>query len=457
MLSSTRKIIEKTAGGSKNKVCPADIKKVHLELPESLQGELLSLQKKYHLPNFNFAEKEMTLLKLRKDFAALSLLGQNIAPKNEDEKATIEKYKLIIIKATKAFFDQHVSNKKVIENVQPLSQKSKFFRSLLFVLLAFFGLFLDGMGTFNFSRVVLSLIPGLSSALLLGLSIGIALINCILFCAFEIGMLKEGLEISFPWQTSDRFKVINEQIDVTEDLNHAFFNVNTAAKIDPAHYQSLARLISSLNQNVADKKNLLNHQERLGKKILRYLLIAFGATMTAAGGYFMADAFLKNSFPMWIGTPWGWAFIALYVISSLGFYWFMQVKSVFYMVNPNFQKAQVVEEKLKNFTIRGLEDFENAVTEKLEKCRLMQRAESEQVERKEGKRSGRPGPTGVDAATQTDESAPTEFEKNAGPGAGAKRSGGLKPSAVDEATRTNETAPAERSKTVSSSWLRRFF
>lgn len=297
----------------------------------------------------------MKIADLTKKFEQLTLKKEL----SSREKIRCEEEKLEIFQR----LESHLKKLLVVsEKVAEKKVKKKRFMSLrkgFYGFLLFFGLIEDSIGSFLFAQNLLILIPKITNPLVLLGSVIIMLINSILFYAFEASILKSALGIAgSSKQRRHLIQIYNDKVDSLENINKLLFNIDIAHQVNLSFYKSLIKLAMQMNQDIEElQQNIGKYKETLPKKMARWFVTGFGAAMCAAGTYFMATSLLTVVAASLLGTPVGWALIALMMIAGLGFYFAMQGKSMVALLNPEYSPFKALKKDLKNCEIKSEPTF----------------------------------------------------------------------------------------------------
>lgn len=158
-------------------------------------------------------------LKLKDEFICLC---QNNQERTAEQKIALEKAKLSIIKGLEEDLTSiYAGNSQKIKEKKP--KRFLLLKKAFYYFLLLFGLIEDAIGSFLFAQSFLILIPAIPNPVVLVGSILIALINCILFYAFEAAMFKDALGISATGTA--RGSLIDtylEQVKCLEQVNQMF-------------------------------------------------------------------------------------------------------------------------------------------------------------------------------------------------------------------------------------------
>lgn len=233
---------------------------------------------------------------------------------------------------------------------------------LTYSFLLLFGLIEQASGSYIFALALFGIIPGISRPLLIGLSIIFTVLDAILFFAFEVSFLKSALKgtLGFPLSETKANSFIDaylEQLTLATSLN-AILSSTHALTLDVEELDHYLKLSALINKDLLEKqKKFGSYQESLPKKILKWGVIIFGALSSIAGSYFMAISLLAAISASLIGTPLGWALIALTIIAGLGFYASMNAKGMSELINPNKLKFNELKKDFSTFKPKSEADI----------------------------------------------------------------------------------------------------
>jgi hypothetical protein len=328
--------------------------KIPFSLPTENAKELANLKKKRHL-SFVILEKPLVNIhEFHQEFNNLCRIENQLIIKTE--QLVIKKYKLALLKA----FEAHLKKMALPNSVEPQKKKTsavKYWGSrIVFSVLLFTGLTMDGIASFLGVQQILSLVSVFSSAFSLALGIIFCLINTALFYSFEAGLLKKALGIESVNTTTQHYDLDDEEIEATKHIN----------KMMMAHPRSsfssaFATIVTSFNKNIIAKN--ANFQEPPSEKgyhlAFRHAITAIGAIMQISSGYFLAASLLAFVAPALIGTPIGWAIVGFGMLTYLAFFLAMRGQAVSHMFNPAKEKFDMITTKLDSFEAKSEQDFTN--------------------------------------------------------------------------------------------------
>jgi len=264
-----------------------------------------------------------------------------------------EKQKLDIMIALEHRIQAAISSLAPEEPAAPPPKKSMFKKiagRLFYYFLLTFGLFEDAIGSYLYGSTLIGAIPGIPHPVLIVCSIIFTALNCLLFFAFEVSMMKQAFGI--PLTTSKLHQLIQTH---TEQVKHVT-NINTLLStlavlpLDDTEYDEFITLAESLNNELRlTNQKIGQYHESIAKKILKYGVIAFGVFTSITGSYFMATTFITACALPLLGTPIGWALIVLTMAAGLGFFYAMGGTGMANMVNPDRNHFHHLKKELAQF------------------------------------------------------------------------------------------------------------
>lgn len=342
---------------------PPELTFPEIQLTPDERKKLQLINEKHGSPlHFPKSQGHELISALEQELKSLSALEEKLT--DNHDKHHIKKYKLAIITA----FAQHLqtlspSASKPPEPKPPLSWP--FLRRIGYGVLLTIGLIMDGIGSFLGGQELISLIPGVSGSLALTVGIVFSLINSALFYSFEAGLLKQALGLNSLDKLGSLLALDEDAIHHTNQINQLMLSKDLA-QLDEKTHAVYASFTDSLNQNIQNNKKHYAPKELTEKKsnkMLRHFVTAVGALMVAGYSYFMANSLLVFAVPPLVGTPVGWALIALGIATMLAYYLSMRGKAMVNMLNPAIQKFQEVKVKAEKFEIKHKNDFQLAYEE----------------------------------------------------------------------------------------------
>ncbi len=244
---------------------------------------------------------------------------------------TIKKQKLEIIQATERQLKkvlQHAMSVNLQEDEvdaeEGASALQQIARNIAYYFLILFGLFQDIAGSFIFGTTLFGLIPGIAQPFLTIAAIIYTALDSILFYAFEVSLLKDALGIPYSSNNlEEHIDAHRQQLKLASTINDDLSTL-PAVTMDPGLYEQYTTLAILFNQDLRTQDAAMSdYQESVSKTILKVFLVTFGALSSIAASYFWADSIMSLWAASIIGTPIGWAMIALTVIAGLGYYYAM--------------------------------------------------------------------------------------------------------------------------------------
>ncbi len=221
---------------------------------------------------------------------------------------------------------------------------------MLYYFVLVFGMFESIAESYLFGSELFTLIPGISNLTLFTASFVFTVLSSILFYAFEVSFIKEAL--GFP----DGITVFAGLIDTCSRQVKSAKNINDLLRtayimsIDQTLFDDYRKLVKLINEDLRNKQaNPVPYPESVLNDIMNFGVIAFGALSSVAGSYFFAHYMMALMAASLIGTPLGWAIIALTALSGLGFYYAMDATSMVRMVYPAYEEYDALCDELEQF------------------------------------------------------------------------------------------------------------
>jgi hypothetical protein len=282
-------------------------------------------------------------------------------------RLSIERDKLAIIQAAEKKLKQslrhHRQQPTAIVNNAPEPTDSRFqsiLRKGAFYFLLIFGLLQDIAGSYIFSSTLFALIPGITLPGIIAAAVCYTILDSILFYAFEVSFLKDALGI--PYTSTDAevlLKTYDEQITLVSSLQYELSTLKTLT-LETHAFEKYLQLTQLLSDDLHNKKKSIGeYRESNIKKVIKCGLLIFGALSSIAASYFWADSILVVFGGSLIGTPIGWAIIALTIIAGLGYFYAMGGTSMIQLVNPDYEAFQKIKTALSEFQEKYEDNLKN--------------------------------------------------------------------------------------------------
>ncbi len=300
---------------------------------------------------------------------------------SSSNRLSIEEKKLIIIHAVEntikremplLYAQKRAEEKQVDDTNKLITQKIAYYFLLIF------GFFDNAATSYFFGSTLFALIPAISDPVLMITSIGYTVLEAMLFYAFDVSLLNDVMGVAYTKTPLIRLiETYSQQLKRAIAMNQYVSSIPmlTLDNILHAHFVQFTRL---LNHDLRIKyDDMGTSNESAFKKAVKVGMVAFGAISSVAGSFFMATAFMAESF---VATPAGMILIALTVITGLGFHYAMDMTGMSRIVNPEDDKQEALKKEWSLF----LEEYPDSlqVTQSIK-----QRFEKKQTQ---------------DASTQTD-------------------------------------------------------
>ena len=290
---------------------------------------------------------------------AFQTLAQKLSP---EERASVEEKKLCIIQAVENKIKKEITLQCI--QTRPNEKKSEStlkqsVRQFFYYFFVIFGLFEEASGSYLYSKVLFSLIPGMTKSLLMMTGIAYTLLDCTIFYVYEVAVLKKALGIAYSKTgLSSLIEIYSNQLKSARIINQLLSTIPMLA-IDNELYENYIKMTQLLNQDLQIKHNgIASYYETVTKKILKLVVIAFGLLSSTSASYFFATSTIAIWAPALMGNPLGWALICLTGIGNLGFYYAMGGSSMIRIVNPDYDKYQDLKKELRSFK----EDYHDSLS-----------------------------------------------------------------------------------------------
>lgn len=260
--------------------------------------------------------------------------------------------KLSVIQSAHNLILDAINKNTSFDCAQNIKKEKNILKIILYYFFLLGGFAQQISGSYIYAYSFFALIPALTNFWLIIISIVYTVLDCVLFYAFQADLLKLALGVDFT--SPDCLRVLEtyeEQLRLILLMNEALTNVSIfKSNIGVDEYRKYVRLVQLFNQDLSRKSDLMcNYQESIYRKMFKYGMYAFGVLSTVAASYFTAMALLVAIGGGLVGTPIGWAIIGLLIISGLAFYYAMEGKSLFHLVNPDYTLFKDLQSKLSLF------------------------------------------------------------------------------------------------------------
>lgn len=313
-------------------------------------------------------------------------------------KMAIEEYREAILQATLNSF------KLQQENEQQQKKDSSKIRLFIFGVLSFLGGVCAVLDGFISSQSLLTVIPNIPNVLYL-VTVGFfSLLSGILFFGLEVRSLKEELNISSIKRIKPLLKSYAKQIDLTKQINNVLLKNYTDMSLKD--YSAYVEIAKTSHQNLIDKQAKMPSKEgeSLSKKILGWSILGFGALLTAGTAFFEAKVGILVVFGIALSSPWGLAISLLSIAIGLAFYYVLEKKGVFKILNPTEKHKQKLNNYKEEYTDFN-EVLDKHVKEKQHSADLVAtnqqlREENTSLKKQLSVKDSNPAPQGVKAHPQ---------------------------------------------------------
>ncbi len=261
----------------------------------------------------------------------------------------IEMEKLHIILCVESKLKREILQPEMLGRIEAPQQQTFFEKALYYILMSL-GILHSAIKSYMFGSGLVALIPALSSPIRILLSLFYVCLQTILFYGFDISLLKN--RYGFSGSNTNLYRFINtliEQVSTINTINRLLstvlvFTINDESKAD------YVRIIKLFNQDFQRKYQVLQaNDSSIYRKIAVVGMVGFGIISTIAGSYFMTNSLLTFYAANLIGTPWGWAIIALFVSIELGFYYAMGATGIINLINKDYKNINKLHREFSIF------------------------------------------------------------------------------------------------------------
>jgi len=232
--------------------------------------------------------------------------------------------------------------------------------NMVYYFLLLFGLLQDATASYTFGAFLFGLIPTISNPLIIICAVFYTLIECALFYAFEVSLLKDLLDM--PNERNGAGLLIDtysDQIKVLVKINQQLTSLATlvCTEDDFNHYVILAKLLNASRIKIYDA--IASHRLSKTRKILKVGIIAFGVLTNIAGSYYFVLSSLAAVAPTLVGTPLGWGLIVLTILAGIGFYFAMGGSAMANILNQDYDRFQVLKKDISDFKENHADELSN--------------------------------------------------------------------------------------------------
>ncbi len=286
--------------------------------------------------------------------------------------AAIEEYRLCIMQAVYSEIDkkgrQPVRVRHYEEDIM-----SKFFSlvkehwpiasAIMFGVLFVVGVVLDVLYNYAGFYEIISLVPFLPAPVLIGACITLALLNLILYIAFEGAMMADMFDIRPKAAERKKLDIWENQLELTREINERLTDTVVKSKMKEENSKGTFKLFDSLCDRMILYRQLYFGDDQVnetpGKRRARIFLICLGALLSIGSAFFSGMSmlpvlpvllpFLAPAFATPIGPV---VFIGVVVLSMLASYFAMQRKGITQLLSPNLDRRIEVGQKLDKYRDR---------------------------------------------------------------------------------------------------------
>lgn len=261
----------------------------------------------------------------------------------------IEIEKLHIIFCVELKLKREILQPEMLGRIEVLQQQT-FFEKILYYILMILGILHSAIKSYMFGSGLVALIPALSSPIRILLSLFYVCLQTILFYGFDISLLKN--RFGFSGSNTNLYRFIDTLIEQASAINtiNRLLSTVLVFTMDDESKADYGRIVKLFNQDFQRKYQTLQaNDSSIYRKIAVIGMVGFGIISTIAGSYFMTNSLLTFYAANLIGTPWGWAIIALFVSIELGFYYAMGATGIINLINKDYKNVNKLHREFSIF------------------------------------------------------------------------------------------------------------
>lgn len=271
--------------------------------------------------------------------------------KSDEIKIILEQYRQAIIAATLESLRKFDPNLVIPAPPVPPAKKLWW----VFGSLSFLGFIWATVDGFISSESLASIFPSISDPVLFGIMVGFSVISGLLFYGLEARSLKEELGLSNAGPVKPLLSSYEQQLEQTTLINEILFK--KAPNIPSDQYRDYAELANSFHQNLLAKQNDFSEKtpevsktKLLARKAVGWLILGIGAILVAGTCFFEAKLGILAFFALSMSSPAGAAICALSIAIGLIFYYVLEKKGIFKLLNPKTKQLKNVKKKFASYT-----------------------------------------------------------------------------------------------------------
>lgn len=223
-------------------------------------------------------------------------------------------------------------------------------KDLMFAMVVASGLFRQAMSSYLSGITLLGLIPGLSLDTLIISALIYTTLDSILYYALVVAMIKSFFKL--PNSTNERAQLITLYEKEIKDVLHIHFLLGLNPNTDLAERDGYSKIRDRFAEDLKRKLDGFIYEEDWFVNILKVIVITFGLFSKIAGSYFMAKSLLLQISPLLIGTPLGYGFLLLTIVTNLVFFYSMGSMSIENLVNPNKEAQDKLNKSFETFVAK---------------------------------------------------------------------------------------------------------
>lgn len=286
--------------------------------------------------------KDKTIEELLVEFEAL--------PSSESESFAMAQTKYIIIECVHKKILQALGERIEIPVQSPLQPIPIHYTDVLspsfYNFVAMFGITQHGIGSYLFAMTLFKLIPYMNVTSLTTTSVIYAVLDCLVFYAFEITFLRKAF---LPKEANDA-GLMNDcysaQIDLITQINLNLCNFKMQT-VKPGDAKLFIKCKNIFNEHLI-KKSKTKYQYVWWKDYLKYMMISCGILSSIVDSYFLANGALLL-LGVSLTHPVGLLIVACFMISAVGIHLSMVLKSIDKFLNPDLKGFNALQSRLKTF------------------------------------------------------------------------------------------------------------
>jgi len=299
--------------------------------------------------------ESVSMIELEQEFQRLLAISQDKEfwkKLQENERITIEKYKLAIMLAVQNYLLEKYKN-LTIEHDKPAESEKKPSKWLWVLYGALMGIELTPMIWGGFLGVVelLGAIPQLTTHIVTMVGIVVCSMEAVLYYSVMGPVLQAGLGLSSTILAARELEIYNRQLQAINLIDTVMSSDN---KIGAAEYNNHLKLLQLFGKNIVEAKTKIEEfKEPSTKKGLRWLASGVNILLNIGGGYFICISLLRGSAATaaLIGTPAGWAIIGFITLGQFALRYVVRSNGMMNLLNPSAERHNKIYERVDKFKL----------------------------------------------------------------------------------------------------------